>query len=117
MKIHCLICLSFISSSLFAEMAPLQEQDEVIVLKRLIEVSKNNLLEQEELLKEVVLFKKKREDFIKDPTSAKLATMLVKTAVRLNEKIQKSHLTHLFSTSLLEEIKFFSEVGQGGKSS
>jgi hypothetical protein len=119
MKILYFLFLFFVvsSSSLLAETSSLKEQDEVLVLRRLMEVTKNNLQEQEALLKEVIEFKKKKENFITDPTSAKLATSLVLSATRLNEKIEKSHLTHLFSTALLEEIHFFASVGKGGKSS
>lgn len=92
--------------------APLQ--DDVSVVSELIALSKKTLAEQEHLQKLLIDFNTKREKYISDPDNAKLATLLVKSAVLLEKEIQKDLLTHLFSDDLLTEVRFFAKVGREG---
>jgi hypothetical protein len=90
-------------------------QDDVQVLSELVSLTKKTLAEQENLLKELADFKNKREKFLLDPESAKLATQLCKSAMKIEKEIEKDHLAHLLSEELLTEVRFFSKVGREGK--
>lgn len=85
--------------------------NEVAVLQELVQITKKNLEEEERLLKALTDFQKKRENFILSPNSPKLATALVRSAIKVEEEIANTHLLHLLSKELLEEVHFFSQVG------
>lgn len=88
------------------------DPDEITILLELIETSKKNLEEQKKLLKLIVDFKKAREAFITEPTSVKLAALLVKSAAEVSNEIEKSQLSYLFPTDFMTEIRFFTQVGE-----
>jgi hypothetical protein len=88
------------------------DQDEVTILLELMETGRKNLEVQQKVYKLLMDFKKKRETFLQDPQSAKLAGSLVKAAMRLKQEIEKNYLTHVFSENFLSEIRFFAEVGE-----
>jgi hypothetical protein len=88
------------------------DQDEVTILLELIETGKKNLEAQQKVYKLLLDFKKRREIFLQDPQSAKLAACLVKSAMRLNQEIESNYLTQVFPESFLQEIRFFAEVGE-----
>ncbi len=77
----------------------------------MIECSKINLEQQQRLLKSILDFKKTRDAFINDPTSSKLATSLVKNAMRVRVDMENCQAMHLFSNDFLSEIQFFAQVG------
>lgn len=105
-----LLLISLLALSSFCQATP--GQDDIQVLTELVSLTKKTLLEQENLLKELTEFKSKREKFLLDPDSAKLATQLCKSAMKLEKEIEKDHLSHLFSEDLLTEVHFFSKVGR-----
>lgn len=88
------------------------EQDDLIVLLDLIETSKKGLEEQRKLLQQIIDFKKAREAFIAEPTSSKLAKILVTAAAAAYHTIESSQLTYLFSSDFISEIRFFTQVGE-----
>ncbi len=87
-------------------------QDEILILEELIETTKKNLDTQQQALKILIAFKDAREAFIANPDSGKLATALVKRAIRLYNLIEDEHLAHLFSQDFLMEIAFYNQVGK-----
>jgi len=99
--------LAFLLSFLFA--AP---QDELLVIEELIQTTKKNLDSQQKLHTLVVEFNQSREAFIANPDSGRLATALVKQAMRLYNYLQKEHVTHLFSSDFLSELAFYNQVGK-----
>lgn len=102
-----LIPIFFVFSTL-----PLVGADEEIeVLQDLISVTQKSLNAQKELLTALVKFKVARNAFVEEPTSRKLATILVKTAMVVYKKIEEEHLAHLFSSDFLTEIQFFNQLG------
>lgn len=110
-----LLLTSFLVFSLFAQLSAnstIVEQDEISILKELINTTKQNLQSQQTLLKMITEFRQMKSAFIVDPSSAKLATALVKSAMRVHQEIEKEHLTHLFSSSFLTEIHFFNQIGE-----
>ena len=96
---------------LFGE-ATVVDQDEIEIVQSLIQATQKNLYEQQMLLKLVVEFKQTRASFVAQPTNRRLATALVKTAMSISRQIEQEHLTHLFSSDFLTEIRFFNQVGQ-----
>src|ERR1700719_493114 len=111
--IKCFLLISLLALSPFCRAAP--QQDDVLVLSELVNLTKKTLEEQENLLNQLVDFRKKRERFLLEPDSSKLATQLVKSAMKIEKEIEKDHLTHLLSEELLTEVHFFSKVGREGK--
>jgi len=112
MKLSSAIFLLIGSAFPLVAQPALADPDEVAVLLSLIESSKKTLEEQQKLLKLFIEYKKTREAFIEDPTSARLATMLVKISARVYDEIEKNHLSHLFSADFISELRFFAQVGQ-----
>lgn len=106
------LILSFviIFSPLFA--AGIEEQDEIETIQTLIDATKKNLQSQYKLFKLMVEFKLARAAFVEEPTNGKRATSLVKCAIRLQNHLEKEHLSHLFSPDLISEITFFNQVGK-----
>jgi|ERR1700733_3802883 len=106
MQYYTLVTLFLVSPLLAAP------QDELLVIEQLIETTKKNLDTQQELLKMTLEFNQAREAFISDPESSRLATTLVKRAMRLRSHLEKEHLIHLFSSEFLEELAFYDRVGR-----
>ena len=106
-----LLVLSFISASLFGQ-STIVDYDEIGIVEALIETTSRNLAQQQKLLESLIEFKQARAAFVAEPTSAKLATKLVKNAMSLYEKIEQNHCLHLFPPHFIEEINFFNQVGQ-----
>lgn len=107
-----LLLVSFFALSYLYADSSVVEQDEINTLTELINATKRNLHSQQNLLKMVIEFKQARSAFMNDPSSAKLATLLVKKAMCVHQEIEKEHLTHLFSSSFLSEIIFFNQIGE-----
>lgn len=106
-----LIPIFFVLSSI-----PLLSYDEeVLIVQELIKATQNNLKAQNELLSSLIKFKQARQAFIEDPTSRKLATLLVKTAMAVQNQIENEHLAHLFSQDFLSEIQFYNQLGMQQK--
>lgn len=99
-----LLSLALLTSSLFAD-------DDLEIMRELIQSTKKNLTTQEAVLKHMTLFTQLRAAFIADPTSAKIATQLVKTAMTLHAELENENLSHLFSSDFLTELTFFNQVG------
>lgn len=97
----------FLFASAFA--AP---QDEVLVLEELIASTRKNLEGQQQLLSLIQEFNQSREAFLADPDSGKLATALVRRAMRLHGLLEKERLSYLFSSDFLQEIAFYTSVGK-----
>ena len=93
----------------------IRDQDEITVLLELIEMSQKNLVEQQTLLKNILDFRKQRQAFVQEPTSNRLATALVRSAMRIQGEIDGNHLSHLFSKDFLTEVRFFAQGGQEKK--
>lgn len=89
--------------------------EEIQTMQELINLSQKNLNGQRELLTYLLQFNRAREAFIEEPTSAKLATDLVKSAMVVQRKIEKEHLAHLFSTDFLGEVQFYNQLGKQQK--
>lgn len=102
--------LSFLLFS-FPLIGAIGQQDEIDLLRELIDTTKNNLDLQQELLRRVIEFKQARAAFSAEPTSTALAAKLVKSAMTLQKNLENSHLEHLFSSDLLTELAFFNQVG------
>lgn len=101
------VLLAFLFLPIFA--AP---QDEILVIEELIDTTKKNLDSQQKLHTMIVEFKQAREAFIANPDSGKLATKLVRQAMRLQNYLQKEHVSHLFSSDFLQELAFYNQVGK-----
>lgn len=104
-------CLIFLTAPLLADV----KQNEIETLHELICATKRNLCFQEKLLRDLIEFKKARASFIEDPTSARLATKLVKTATQFYVGLQQERLEHLFATDFLIELAFYTQVGRAQK--
>lgn len=106
MKLPCLLAGLFIFGiSLFAD-------PEIAVVLELIESTQSHLNEQKDLLRALVEFKKKRDQFVAHPTSPKLATQLVLLATELHGQIEGKRLSYLFSSDFLTEIRYFTQLAQ-----
>ena len=97
----------FLFSPLFG--AP---HDEIIVIEQLIETTQKNLNAQQTLLKLLLEFDQAKGVYITDPDNGKLATALVKRAMRLHKHLEKERLHHLFPSDFLVELAFFNQVGK-----
>lgn len=86
--------------------------EEVLVIEQLIATTQKNLYSQEELLRTLNAYNTTRDAFIANPDSSKLATLLVKKAMRLQSHLEKEHLSHLFSSDFLTELSFYNQVGK-----
>ncbi len=104
-----LFCFLGLSGSL------LGNQDDLGLLDELIAMTQNNLEAQQQLHKLMESYQKTREAFVADSSSQKLAQMLVKEATQILQTIEKTHLSHLFSSDLMTEVRFFSKVGDQAK--
>lgn len=111
MKLSSALILFFSTALPLAAQPTIPEQDEITILLDLIESSKKNLQSQQKLLKVMIDFKKAREAFMNDPTSARLATDLVRSATRVKDEIEINHMVYLFSEDFLKEIQFFVNIG------
>lgn len=87
-------------------------QNEIGAIEELIAITQKNLLSQKQLLNSLIEFELAKKAFIDDPVSGKLATSLVKIALRVNEQIERENLIYLFSPEFLTEIQFFSQVAK-----
>lgn len=87
-------------------------QDEALIIQELINTTQKNLEAQQAVLKILVEYNTAREAFITDPDSSKLATRLVKKAMRLQNHIEQEHLAHLFSADFITELSFYNQVGK-----
>ncbi len=96
----------------FAASPTIREQDEIETVKQLIETTRKNLSGQEHLLNALIQFKKARLAFCSNPTSASLATSLVKQAMILSKELEAESLSYLFSSNFLSEVYFFNQVGE-----
>lgn len=99
-----LTVLIFVASSLIA--------DEVGNLETLIATTQSQLIKQQKTLELFKQFQNARAAFVAQPESARLGTVLVRAAMQLHEAIDTAHLAHLFPIEFLEEVAFFSDVGQ-----
>lgn len=84
--------------------------DEAALFSELIEISKKNLEEQQELYTLIVDFKKKREAFVANSDSKKMASHLVRSAKKLKGALEKSSFSHLLSEDFQLEVKFIAEA-------
>src|SRR5262249_30797883 len=87
-------------------------QEEIATLEQLVETTKKNLENQQDLLKLVRIYYSAREAYLADPDNGKLATALVKRAVALHQLLEQEHLSHLFAADFLSEVAFFNQVGR-----
>ena len=78
-------------------------------------MTQNNLEAQQQLHKLMESYQKTREAFVDDSSSQKLAQNLVREAAQILQTIEKIHLSHLFSSDLMTEVRFFSQVGEQAK--
>lgn len=101
---------------IFITIAGSSAEEDIITLQELIKTTQNNLKAQQELLASIIKFKEARKAFVDDPTSSKLATILVKRATEAKKQIQKENLHYLFSQDLLTELDFFNKVAAGQRS-
>lgn len=86
--------------------------NEADTLQNLIQLTEKNLATQKNLLKAIRDYEEKQAAFIKDSNNGKLATQLVRSAMRVHTQIEKEHLQHLFSPDFLRDLRFFYEIGQ-----
>lgn len=125
MKAKVLIFLSFLCSSLVClqgeetsvEMEmPLTELE---AIDQLIEVSRENLKNQE-LLKELLIeYKKAQEVYFKNPEDRKAASKMVVLAKKVLSQIEENHLKHLFKERFISELTMLSQMAnkkQAGRS-
>ncbi|MCB1180456.1 MAG: hypothetical protein KDK55_00345 [Chlamydiia bacterium] len=90
----------------------IHDQDEIVVLKQLIEATQKSLNEQHTLLQSILRYRAVRELFFDDTTNSRKATNLVKMALQISNQLEESKMTHLFSKEFLEELSFYSSVGR-----
>ena len=102
-----------LSLALLIPFLPLKAEEAVDVVQELISSSEKNLKGQRRLLTSIESFYQAREAFIADSNNARIGTDLVQIAIRVEREMKEENLAHLFPTSFLEEVRFFSRVGKG----
>ncbi len=102
-------------SSLMETSLPLKEEDEVVVIDRLILATQAQLGMQKHLKELMITFQQQKEMFIQGDQSKKLATQMVRSAREILEIISDEKIHYLFSTDYLDELKMFSSIaGKNG---
>ncbi len=92
------------SQQLRAEQSPLRQLDDIIA------VTKTSLKEQQEIRKELVAYKRTKEQYLQDKDDRQQLVRMVKSAHNLLRHIESQHLSHAFNAELMEELKFFSQI-------
>ncbi|MCH9608575.1 MAG: hypothetical protein S4CHLAM45_11530 [Chlamydiales bacterium] len=86
--------------------------DEVETLQELIETTQKNLEGQLQAMQELKAYKEMRGHFLADPDNGKLGTLMVRRAMKLFQELEAQHLAHLFPTEFVDELRFFTQVGE-----
>ncbi|MBI3236440.1 MAG: hypothetical protein HYZ48_01830 [Chlamydiales bacterium] len=102
-------------SSLIEVVLPLEEEDEVVVIGRLIQSTEQQLKLQQKLKELMLQFKKLKGAFIQGDQSKKTASAMVHTARHIVEIITDQHLQFHFSKDYLDELTLFASIaGKNG---
>lgn len=91
--------------NLFGEITP-----EVSTLDNLIELTGQNLQSQERIRLQLIDYQKINTAFLKNPDDKEMLFQMIKSADRLFENINKTHLSQNFSPEFLNELKLFSQI-------
>ena len=100
-----------LSLSIMCAFFPLKAEEALDTIKQLIATTEKSLDEQRSLLSLVEAFYQARALFVADSDDQKAAVTLVRAAMRVHRELENEHLSHLFSSEFLEEIRFFNQVG------
>ena len=84
--------------------------DELAALDDLIRMTELTLIQQKELRKHLVAFRKAEEEYIANPDSNAHVRALVTAGHRLLEKIQEGQLEYLFEQQLIGELNVLSKI-------
>ncbi len=90
---------------------PLKAEEAIELVKQLIDTTQKSLDDQRRLFSHLEEFYQARGLFVEDGHNAKAGAALVRAAMRINKELDEEHLTHLFPSEFLEEIRFFNQVG------
>ena len=90
---------------------PLKAEEAVDIVKHLIDTSEKSLDDQRRLLTHLEEFYRARDLFVTDSNNSKAGAALVRSAMRINKELNEEHLSHLFPSEFLEEVRFFNQVG------
>lgn len=85
-------------------------EEELTTFRHLVEIMRANLKEGEEF---IVLFEEyadARSSYLADPDNQRRASMLVRKAKLVQNKLINMHMEPLFSLQLREEISFFASI-------
>lgn len=97
-------------SSLLQTALPVADEDEVVVVERLIAASQEQLSTQERLKELMINFKKQKELFIQGEQTKKQASLMVRTAREILDIISKQHIQYLFAPDYIQELTLFSSI-------
>lgn len=97
-------------SSLMRASLPVVEEDEVVVVERLIQSTEEQLRLQEHLKELMISFQKRKESFIQGDQTKKNASLMVRTAREILEIITNQHWQFHFSKIYLDELTIFSSI-------
>ncbi len=102
-------------SSLMQASLPLTEEDEMIIVERLIHTTEDQLKLHHHLKELMIQFKQYREAFIQGDHSKKNASSMVRSARQILDIITTQHLEFHFSKDYLDELTVFSSIaGKNG---
>lgn len=87
-------------------------EDELVVVERLIEMTKKQQIAQEKLKNLITKMRHNQELFLKNEYSKLHAHYMVSAAREIQEIIREYHLEHLFSFEFLEEVALFTQIGK-----
>lgn len=90
---------------------PLKAEESIDLVKQLIEATEKSLDDQKRLLTQLEEFYRARALFVEDSQNSRAGAALVRAAMRINKQLEEEHLSHLFTSEFLEEIRFFNQVG------
>lgn len=85
-------------------------KEELFSLDNLIVFTQKSLEQQKMLREQIKNYQEMQEAYIKSPNNNELLLQIAKTAHRLLQGINDSHLEHLFSSDFLSELKLFGHV-------
>lgn len=97
-------------SSLVETTLPLQSEDEVIILDRLIEATSRQLHLQKTLKDAMIEFQEQRKAFELGDQSKRRAGLMVRFAREILEAICEQHIQYMFPQDYLEELQVFSSI-------
>jgi len=88
------------------------EEDELLVIDRMIALTEKQQKAQKKLKNLLVSMKKNKELFLAGEPSKMHALYMIKCAEKSLKLIRKYHLQHLFPSDFMEELALFNTIGK-----